>query len=67
MVGGFTRRPVIRGVVFFVKKPEAPSEGKGARDQGSRSTSEVKIAGRKPSFLHPARVPFYQVANVASV
>ena len=59
--------PVIRGAVFFAKKPEAPSEGKGPHDHGTRPTSEVKTAGPSPSFLQPASVPTSHVAKIASV
>ena len=61
------RRPVIRGAVFLVGKPEAPSECRGAHDHGPKSTSEVKTAGPGPSFLQPASAPAPHVAKVASV
>ena len=56
------RRPVVRGEVFFVKKPGEPYEGNGAQGQGPRSTSEAKKTDPEPSLLQPARVPFRHVA-----
>ena len=56
-VGCFVRMPVIRWGDFLVKNPEAPNDGSGARDHGSKSTSDVKTAGEIPSDLQRARAP----------